>query len=227
MKKIIVAIDGFSSCGKSTLAKDLAKKLKYIYVDTGAMYRAVTLFFLRHNIDLNNTLEVSRALDKIQISFRNFNGENTTFLNDENVEDEIRQMTVSNAVSQIAAISLVRKTMVEQQREMGKQKGLVMDGRDIGTVVFPNAELKIFLTADTEIRAKRRLDEMINKGIDISFQEIKKNLRKRDRIDSTRKDSPLRKASDAIEIDNTELTKDKQLQEVLFLAWEQINMDVL
>lgn len=219
MKKITIAIDGYSSCGKSTLAKALAKELGYIYVDTGAMYRATTLYFIRNGVGLKNKEQVAEALENITISFQ-VNPDNScnTILNGENVEEEIRGMEVSNMVSPVATVSAVRKAMVAQQREMGENKGVVMDGRDIGTVVFPYAELKIFLNADTEIRAKRRLDEMHAKGIDIKFQEIKKNLKSRDRIDSTRKDSPLRKAFDAIEIDNTDLSREKQLEQVLDLA---------
>lgn len=219
MNKITIAIDGYSSCGKSTLAKALAKELGYVYVDTGAMYRATTLYFIRNGIDLKNDNQIANALNHIQIGFQvNPDKSCNTILNGENVEEEIRGMEVSNMVSPVATISAVRKAMVAQQRKMGENKGVVMDGRDIGTVVFPYAELKIFLNADTEIRAKRRLDEMLAKGIEIKFQEIKKNLKDRDRIDSTRKDSPLRKAFDAIEIDNTEMTRERQLEHVLDLA---------
>lgn len=225
MNKITIALDGYSSCGKSTLAKELAKKLGYIYVDTGAMYRATTLYFLRNNIDLENEEQVVEALKNILISFEiRPDGGFNTILNKEDIEEEIRGMGVSNMVSPVATISAVRKAMVAQQRLMGENKGIVMDGRDIGTVVFPYAELKIFLNADTEVRAKRRMDEMISKGIDISFQEIKKNLRDRDRIDSTRKDSPLKKAFDAIEIDNTDMTREQQLEHVLDLAKRRIRV---
>lgn len=225
MNKITIALDGYSSCGKSTLAKALAKALGYIYVDTGAMYRATTLYFLRNNIDFENEEQILEALDNIHISFQiKPDGNCNTILNKENVEAEIRGMEVSNMVSPVATISSVRKAMVAQQRIMGENKGVVMDGRDIGTVVFPYAELKIFLNADTEIRAKRRMDEMISKGINISFQDIKKNLRDRDRIDSTRKDSPLKKAFDAIEIDNTDMTREQQLEHVLDLAKRRIRV---
>lgn len=219
MNKITIAIDGFSSCGKSTLAKALAKELGYVYVDTGAMYRATTLYFMRNGVELENEKQVAKALENIYISFQvNPDRSCNTILNGENVEEEIRGMEVSNRVSPVATISTVRKAMVAQQRKMGENKGVVMDGRDIGTVVFPYAELKIFLTADTEIRAKRRLDEMLAKGINIKFQDVKKNLKDRDRIDSTREDSPLRKAFDAVEIDNTDMTRERQLEHVLDLA---------
>lgn len=225
MNKITIAVDGFSSCGKSTLAKALARELGYIYVDTGAMYRAATLYFLRNDIAIDDAAAIEKALDNIHISFQvNPDRSCNTILNGENVEAEIREMAVSNFVSPVATISAVRKAMVDQQRLMGKNKGVVMDGRDIGTVVFPYAELKLFINADTEIRAKRRMDEMLAKGLDIDFQAIKKNLKERDRIDSTRKDSPLKKAFDAIEIDNTDLNKEQQLALVLDLAKRRINV---
>ncbi len=222
MKKIIIAIDGFSSCGKSTLAKAMAKELDYVYVDTGAMYRAVTLYFLRKNINIDDKEQIQSALSDINISFENLNGINTTFLNDENVEHEIRGMEVSEFVSPVATISAVRKELVKQQRLLGIGKGVVMDGRDIGTVVYPNAGLKLFITADTEIRAKRRLDELMAKGMKADFQSIKKNLKERDRIDSSREDSPLRQAPDAILIDNSELNEKKQLELALAYAHERI-----
>lgn len=217
MKKITIAIDGFSSCGKSTLAKALAKKLDYAFIDTGAMYRATTLYFLRKKIDVNDEKQVKTALENILITFQSLGGKNTTFLNGENVEDEIRGAEVSNHVSQVAAISPVRRKMVDLQRQMGKNKGVVMDGRDIGTVVFPDAELKLFITADTKIRTQRRFDELKNKGKDVNFEDIQNNLLERDRIDSTRADSPLKKADDAIEIDNTHLTREQQLN--LAMEW--------
>ncbi len=212
MKNITIAIDGFSGCGKSTLAKALAKRLDYIYVDTGAMYRSATLHFIRNGVDLADAEQVTQALHSINISFKNIDGKNTTFLNGENVESEIRGMEVTEMVSPVAAISAVRRVMVAQQQEMGEGGGLVMDGRDIGTVVFPDAELKIFVTADTEIRAKRRLDEMISKGLEADFRAIKKNLKERDRIDSTREDSPLKQAEDAKVIDTSDITKEQQLE---------------
>ncbi len=215
MHKIIIAIDGHSSCGKSTLAKGLAARLGYTYIDSGAMYRAVTLYFLRHNIGLEDEEQARQALDNINIRF---NAENRTLLNGEDVEGEIRRMEVSNYVSQVSAVPAVRRAMVGQQQAMGKSKGIVMDGRDIGTVVFPDAELKIFLTADPEKRAQRRFDELKSKGIKASMEEVRQNLRQRDNIDSTREDSPLRKAADAIEIDNTHMNRAEQLEHALELA---------
>ncbi|MFZ1496305.1 MAG: (d)CMP kinase [Saprospiraceae bacterium] len=221
--KIIIAIDGFSSCGKSTLAKDVAQHLGYGYIDTGAMYRAVTLYFMRHQVDLTNTETVLRALEAINIHFERIENNNRTFLNDEDVEGFIRTPEVSANVSQVAAISEVRRAMVKQQQAMGKRRGIVMDGRDIGTVVFTDAELKIFLTADKSIRAQRRLDELAAKGYNISKKEVLHNLEERDRIDSTREDSPLRKAVDAIEIDNTHLSREAQTKQVLELALQAIS----
>ena len=215
MDKITIAIDGFSSCGKSTLARGLASRLGYTYIDSGAMYRAVTLFFLRHNISLENEEQARRALEAIHISF---DAGNRTLLNGEDVENEIRQMEVSNFVSQVSAIPAVRRAMVRQQQAMGRGKGIVMDGRDIGTVVFPKAELKIFLTADPEKRARRRYEELMDKGVKSSMEEVSRNLRHRDQIDSTREDSPLRRADDAVVIDNTHLTRDEQLEYAVELA---------
>ncbi len=218
-KKIIVAVDGFSSCGKSTLAKSLAKRVGYGYVDTGAMYRSVTLYLLRNGvaIDGNQIEPIVKALDKIQISFKNVNGKNCTFLNGENVEEEIREMYVSERVSDVAAISEIRRAMVQQQQRMGLDKGIVMDGRDIGTVVFPNAELKIFMTADPDVRAERRYQEILAKGKLTTMEEVINNLSERDRIDSTRKDSPLRQAEDAVVLDNSEMTEQEQLDFALEL----------
>lgn len=218
MKQIIIAIDGYSSCGKSTLAKALAKSLRYAYVDTGAMYRAVTLYFLDNNIDINDLEEVRSALNKIELHFEHTPTGNHIFLNGKDVENEIRTMRISEMVSPVSTISIVRRAMVAQQQQMGKRKGIVMDGRDIGTVVFPNAELKIFLTADTEIRTQRRYDELKAKGQEATFEEIKNNLTERDLIDSNRADSPLRQAEDAILIDNSYLTPDEQLQKVMELV---------
>ncbi|MFK8101079.1 MAG: (d)CMP kinase [Saprospiraceae bacterium] len=222
MKKIIIAIDGYSSCGKSTLAKALGKVLGYAYIDTGAMYRAVTYYFLEHEISVDDELAVRAALPLINIHFEPSESGNQTFLNGKNIETEIRQMRVSNYVSPVAAVSTVRKAMVEQQQMMGKQKGIVMDGRDIGTVVFPTAELKIFLTAEPEIRTQRRYDEYQHKGTAIDFEVIKTNLLERDHIDSTRSDSPLKKAENAIVIDNSYLSPTEQLEIVLDLAREKI-----
>ncbi len=223
MKKIIVAIDGYSSCGKSTLARALANALQYVYIDTGAMYRATTLFFLDNRIDLKDERSVQKALASIQISFQ-FDAEtgNQTYLNNRQVEEEIRTMRVSEMVSPVATISAVRRAMVRQQQAMGAEKGIVMDGRDIGTVVFPEAELKIFLTADPQIRAKRRQAELIAKGQTVSLEDILKNLLERDHIDSTRADSPLKQAADAILIDNSHITIDELLGQALKLAKERI-----
>ena len=215
MKKITIAIDGFSSCGKSTMAKDLAREIGYIYIDSGAMYRAVTLyslqkgFFTERGID---TEALKTAMPDIHISFR-LNPETQrpmTFLNDTNVEDAIRSMEVSSHVSPIAALGFVREALVKQQQEMGKAKGIVMDGRDIGTVVFPDAELKIFVTATPEIRAQRRYDELKAKGQAASFDEILENVKQRDYIDQNREVSPLRKAEDALLLDNTDLSIEEQ-----------------
>lgn len=220
LKKIIIALDGYSSCGKSTLAKALAKSLDFVYIDTGAMYRAVTYFFIKNKVDINDGEAIRLALENIHIHFESINQENYTFLNNQNIEDEIRKMYVSEQVSQVAAISLVRRAMVKQQQQMGNQKGIVMDGRDIGTVVFPDAELKLFLTADPEIRAQRRFEELKAKKHDVSLAEIKANLMHRDRIDSTREDSPLRQADDAIVIDNSSLSESEQLDKVLNMIYE-------
>lgn len=212
MKKITIAIDGFSSCGKSTMAKDLAKEIGYIYVDTGAMYRSVTLFALRHNLfNADGTIreeELKEQMKDINISFQlnKMTGRPDTYLNGENVENAIRTMEVSSHVSSIATLAFVREALVAQQQRMGAEKGIVMDGRDIGTVVFPKAELKIFVTASAEVRAQRRYDELKAKGMDANYADILKNVEERDYIDSHRATSPLRKADDAIELDNSNLT---------------------
>ncbi len=219
-KKIIIAIDGHSSCGKSTVAKQVAKKLGYIYLDSGAMYRSVTLFALRNGLAANGEVDekaLINRLNEINIDFR-YNAEteqNETYLNDENVEEEIRQLPVSSHVSPVATIRDVRMEMVKQQQEMGKNKGIVMDGRDIGTVVFPNAELKIFMTASPEVRAQRRYDELTGKGQKVSFEDILHNVKERDRIDSSRKASPLKQADDALILENSYLTREEQLDWVL------------
>ena len=225
MKKIIIAIDGNSGCGKSTTAKALAKKLHYIYIDTGAMYRAVTLFFIQHGIDLKNEEDVKNALDQIDISFK-YNeetGHNDTYLNGKNVEKEIRKMEVSNLVSPVSEIPAVRRKLQEQQRRLGEAKGVIMDGRDIGTVVFPDADLKIFMTADLAVRAERRKKELLEKGSDVNLDEVNENLKNRDRIDSSRADSPLKKADDAIVVDTSHLTFDEQVNKILELAQQKIN----
>lgn len=215
---IIIAIDGFSACGKSTLAKALAKELNYTYIDTGAMYRAVTFYFLEQGITLEDPAIVADALSKIQINFRMIAGQKSTFLNDINVEKEIREMRVSNFVSPVAEISAVRRFLVSQQQEMGRAKRCILDGRDIGTVVFPNAPLKLFVTAEPAERARRRLLEMQANGNQVTLEEVLENLLRRDKIDSSREDSPLLQAKDAVVIDNTVLTPEEQLAMVSVLA---------
>lgn len=220
MKKIIITIDGWSSCGKSTLAKQLAKKLGYVYIDSGAMYRAVTLYFLRNHVDWTDSAEVMNALENIHIDFR-YNGkseQSEIFLNDENVEYVIRDLVVAEKVSDVAAIKEVRSFAVAQQQKMGAKKGVVMDGRDIGTTVFPAAELKIFMTADAAVRVERRFKELFEKNPNVTIEEVKANLEMRDYIDSHREVSPLRKADDAVEIDNTNLSMEAQLAFALDLT---------
>ena len=214
MKKITIAIDGWSSCGKSTLAKQLAKELGYIYIDSGAMYRAITLYFLRNHIDWNNEQEVTDALENIKLEFQpNFKtGESEIYLNGENIEYVIRDLLVAEKVSEVATIEKVREFAVTGQQKMRAGKGIVMDGRDIGTTVFPDAELKIFMTADNAVRVERRFREMYAKNPNISIEEVKANLEMRDYIDSHRKISPLQKSVDAVEIDNTSMTPEEQLQ---------------
>ena len=213
MKKIIIAMDGHSSCGKSTMAKTLAKKIGYTYIDTGAMYRAVTLYSMRRGFITEKGIDeeaLRKELPQINISFGHENGQQYTILNGENVERQIRGMEVSGHVSPISAIGFVREAMVKLQREMGKKGAIIMDGRDIGTTVFPNAELKIFVTASDEIRARRRFDELKMKGENPVYEDVLKNVRERDYIDSHRAVSPLRKADDAIVLDNSNLTFDEQ-----------------
>ncbi len=224
-KKIIITIDGWSSCGKSTLAKQLAKELGYVYVDSGAMYRAITLYFLRNNVDLAEPKEVKEALTNINLEFVNNpkRNESEIFLNDENVEYLIRDMLVAEKVSDVAAIREVREFAVAQQQKMGKRKGIVMDGRDIGTVVFPHAELKIFMTADNAIRVQRRFKELYEKNPNITIEEVKNNLEMRDYIDSHREVSPLRQADDALILDNSSLTPEQQLKKALQWARERTN----
>ena len=228
MKKITIAIDGFSSCGKSTMAKDLAKKLGYVYVDTGAMYRAVTLYAMRNglfNADGSvKTADLERQMNMINITFKlNKTAERPdTYLNNELVENDIRTLEVSNHVSQIAAVPFVREAMVAQQQRMGKDKGVVMDGRDIGTTVFPEAELKVFVTASAEVRAQRRYDELKEKGMPADFNDILKNVQERDYIDSHREVSPLRKAPDAIELDNSHMTIAEQSAWLMELVKQKI-----
>jgi cytidylate kinase len=219
LKKIIITLDGYSSCGKSTLAKQLAAELDYVYIDSGAMYRAITLYFIQNRIDWNNPEEVAQALANIQLEFvyNPLSGSSEMNLNGENVEHMIREMLVAEKVSEVAAVGAVREFAVAQQQEMGKRKGIVMDGRDIGTTVFPHAELKIFMTADTAIRVERRFKELYAKNKNITIHEIKENLELRDYIDTNRAISPLRKAEDAIILDNSQLTPEDQLK--LVLQW--------
>ena len=222
MSKITVAIDGYSSCGKSTLAKALAQKLHYNYIDTGAMYRAVTLYCLRNNIISDSIIDLPKLLIElkdIQVSFayNTLTKTSEVLLNNEHVEKEIRMMEVANHVSAVSSIKEVREKMVVLQRQMGKDKGVIMDGRDIGTHVFPDAELKLFMTADNDVRTQRRLDELSSKGEYHTFADVKHNLEKRDHDDSTRKESPLLQAEDAVVLDNTDISKEEQLEFVIKL----------
>jgi cytidylate kinase len=225
MKKIIITIDGWSSCGKSTLAKQLAKALGYIYVDSGAMYRAITLYFLRNHVDWTDTAAVKQALKEISLEFiHNAKSElSEIHLNGENVEYVIRDLVVAEKVSEVAAIKEVRHFAVVQQHKMGRGKGIVMDGRDIGTVVFPNAELKIFMIADDAVRVERRFKELYEKNPNVTLDEVKANLEMRDYIDSHRKVSPLRQAEDAILLDNTNLTEKEQFNRAL--KWAQLEIE--
>lgn len=220
MSKIVIAIDGYSSCGKSTTAKAVAARMGYGYIDTGAMYRAVSLFFTQERVSFSSDREVTAALDKIHITF-NFNprtGKNETCLNGLNVEEEIRKMYISNIVSEVSAIPEVRWAMVAQQQKMGRRRGVVMDGRDIGTKVFPDAEVKVFMTADTYIRAKRRQQELLEKGELVNLDDIIKNIEKRDLIDTTRVESPLVQAPDATLLDTSHMTIEEQVDWVIELA---------
>lgn len=220
MRRIIIAIDGWSSCGKSTMAKQLAKELNYIYVDSGAMYRAITLYFIRNHIDWTKTNDVKKALQEIELDFR-YNEQTQIadiYLNDENVEHLIRELVVAEKVSEVSTIKEVREFAVAQQQKMGEKKGVIMDGRDIGTVVFPHAELKIFMTADIAIRVERRFKEMYEKNPHVTVEEVAENLQMRDYIDSNRAISPLRQAEDAIVLDNTNLTREEQLKRAIQMA---------
>ncbi|HBL76918.1 MAG: cytidylate kinase [Bacteroidetes bacterium GWF2_42_66] len=225
--RIIIAIDGHSGCGKSTVAKELAKRLGYIYIDTGAMYRTVTLFALRNGLAADKKVDepgLIARMGEVNIEFR-FNPktlQNETYLNGENVEEEIRQLPVANHVSPVATIKEVRAAMVKLQQKMGENKGIVMDGRDIGTVVFPNAELKIFMTASPEVRAQRRYDELTEKGQTVDFNEILQNVMERDRIDSSRAASPLKQADDALLLDNSHISREEQFRWVLEKAEKRI-----
>lgn len=223
MKKIIIAIDGYSACGKSTTAKEVANIFHYRYIDSGAMYRAVTLYFLEHHISITNPKEVEKALSDIKITFRtNRQGISETYLNNLVVEKEIREMRVAEKVSEVSALAPVRKAMVEQQRKLGKEKGVVMDGRDIGTVVFPEADLKMFLTANIMVRAYRRQQELLEREELVDLAEIITNLQKRDHLDSTRKESPLVQAKDSILLDTSNITIDEEVDEVVRLALTRI-----
>jgi len=214
MKKIIITIDGWSSCGKSTLAKQLARHLHYVYIDSGAMYRAITLYFLRNHVDWTNAAAVDEAMKHVRLEFmtNHKTGNTEMYLNGENVEYVIRDLVIAEAVSEVASVKAVRDLAVARQQEMGRTKGIVMDGRDIGTVVFPHAELKIFMTADQAVRVQRRYKELYEKNPNITLEEVKQNLAKRDYIDSHRAISPLRQAEDAIVLDNSHLTMKEQLQ---------------
>jgi cytidylate kinase len=224
-KKIIIAIDGFSSCGKSTLAKAMAKALEYVFVDTGAMYRAIALYFLRNNIAFNDNASIEAALHAIELRFKynSISQKSDMYLNGENVEQEIRQMQVSQKVSEVASIAAVRDFAVAQQQAMGVDKGIVMDGRDIGTVVFPNAALKIFVTADPAIRLERRYQELLQTNPTISKEEVAANLQQRDSMDSTREHSPLKQAEDALVLDNTNLDRAQQFELAMQWAMDRIN----
>ncbi len=227
-KKIIVAIDGFSSCGKSTMAKNLAREADYIYIDTGAMYRAVSLYCLRNGWMTENSMDINSInsnISNIRLEFVNSsNGNADIYLNGENVESQIRTLEVANGASRVSTLAAVRTELVRQQQLMGKTKGIVMDGRDIGTVVFPDAELKIFLTASPEIRAKRRMEEMMAKGETVSYEDVLANVKERDHRDQNRTESPLRKADDAIEIDNSELNPAQQQQILTDLFLQKIKV---
>jgi len=225
MKPIIITVDGWSSCGKSTMARQLARELSYVFIDSGAMYRAITLFFIRHQVDLNDPQSIVAALSKIQLAFHlnPINGNNEIWMNGENVEASIREMSVAQMVSQVAAVKEVREFAVAQQQQIGSNKGIVMDGRDIGTAVFPEAELKIFMTASIPVRVQRRYQELLPKHPQITVEEVKENLENRDHLDSTRSISPLRKAEDAVVLDNSHLTQEEQLALALSWAREKIN----
>lgn len=224
MKKIIIALDGHAGCGKSTTAKTVAKALDYIFIDTGAMYRAVTYQFLSNNVDFSDAIEVERALSEISLKFvlNPETGIGDIHVNDINVEPFIRNMEITSRVSDVASIKAVRVFNVAEQQKMGVEKGIVMDGRDIGTVVFPDAELKIFMTADVTVRAKRRLIEMESKGVKTNLEDVEADIKNRDHLDSTRKESPLKKADDAIVVDTSGLTINQQVESILKLAKKKI-----
>ncbi|TVP52573.1 MAG: (d)CMP kinase [Mongoliibacter sp.] len=224
MQKIVIAIDGYSGCGKSSTAKSVAKQLGYTYIDSGAMYRAATLYFLNNNVDISSPQQVRNYLDSLDITFRPNpeSKDQETYLNGVNVEQEIRTMKVSDYVSEVSKLKEVRNELVSQQQKMGREKGVVMDGRDIGTVVFPEAELKVFMTADLNIRAVRRQKELQEKGSKIALEKIIQNLSERDKIDSGRKESPLIKANDAVEVDTSHLQFEEQVNLIVELAYKKI-----
>jgi cytidylate kinase len=222
-KNIVIAIDGYSSCGKSTIAKALAKKLNFIYIDSGAMYRAVTLYFLRNEIDIKDPQAVSAALKNIHLNFHSRDYQSHITLNDEEVSEEIRQMPVSEMVSEVSAVKQVRIEMVRQQQRMGKSKNIIMDGRDIGTIVFPDADVKLFMTADPKVRAERRFRELMLKGEDVTMEDVFDNLAHRDFLDTTREESPLVRADDAIILDNTTIDQAQQLDFALARILPLIN----
>lgn len=222
-KKIIIAVDGHSSCGKSTLAKQLAQELGYIHIDTGAMYRAVTLHLIKHDVTLSDEDAVKSKLDGLTISFEYQKEGNATLLNGVNVSDDIRTPSVANKVSEVAALSVVRAFLLDTQRDLGKQKGIIMDGRDIGTVIFPDAELKLFVTASVEVRSERRHKELTHKGTDISFDDVKANLIKRDFIDENRDIAPLKRADDAMLLDTSDMTRAEQLAAAIALVETCLN----
>lgn len=229
-KKIIIAVDGYSSCGKSTLARGIAERLGFSYIDSGAMYRAAAYFFLKNKMDVPSfqmkpEAEQEKILAEMQIEFRNTNGHREIFLNGVNVEKEIRGKEVSEVVSSTSAIPSLRKRMVSKQRRFAEEKHIVMDGRDIGTTVFPHADLKIFMTASLEVRAQRRYDELVGKGIEMTLDQVKENIKARDFIDTTRAISPLKKAEDAILLDNTSLTREQQLDFVLKIIGERFGIN--
>lgn len=223
-KSYVIAIDGFSSCGKSTVAKALAKTLNFVFVDSGAMYRAVTLYLLENNISLTDQQAIQEALEKIQIDFISKNGTTKVLLNGRDVSEAIRTMSVSEHVSQVSAVASVRHAMVKQQQELGEKRNIVMDGRDIGTTVFPKADLKIFMTASPHVRAERRFAELTAKGEKTTLDQVKENLAHRDHIDSTRQESPLRQAEDAIVLDNSEITPDDQLEWIINLVRQKTDL---
>jgi len=223
VNKIIVAIDGFSGTGKSSTAKEVAKALGYIYVDSGAMYRAITYYFLHHEIEIQDDDAVRNLLSNIKLEFRNEAGQNKLYMNDESMDDKIRTMEVNQLVSEVSTLVNVRRELVRQQQQIGENRGIVMDGRDIGTVVFPDAELKVFMVASLDVRGERRKLELEEKGINIPLEEVMMNLKKRDIIDSARAEGPLRKASEALEIDSSDLTFEAQVAKIVDQAKQQIN----